>query len=301
MGYDPDLIRDQIAQVSKAFVFLVLKIYQADQGSRYLTRSGFIVEVEGRWLWMTAGHVIDGIEDFLREDGEADFYLNWPPDPTWPIPFVYADADRLSMSQLVKHHRELMPDSHEHQADFFNALEDADIGYLVLRPLYVKNLEAAGVVPLRWNQVRSPSDEDIASVDADGLQLFLFGIPESSWMNDRGGVNPMATFKSLALRLPRDLDRDGPHVLASPKLRFVPDFGPDLHIGSLVGMSGGPIMVLGGAEPLLIAVQSAQLSTGRGTPRELIGIRSDRVLDLIRAITATIHKARQDGTLPDGS
>ncbi|MCH8273701.1 MAG: hypothetical protein IH851_02825 [Armatimonadetes bacterium] len=270
-----EVIRAQLREVAKACVPLVLHREELPAEQRLVCYSGFLVELANKWIWITAGHVIDELDAVLGQEPSPSFFFRVPTDPNGPVFFNYTDAKHASFLAVSKIGMKLRPRPARRVAEAWQYLAKADIGFAVLTTLYIDNLRAAGAVPFDKDQIRHYGEEEVKGIDVGQLGVFLAGIPAESKEADLTADNPTISFKELPLH-PASPDECEP-----PQCYFEPQWTDDLHEGDVKGMSGGPIVVLGLDKPLVVAVQSAQLSVPGRTPRRVIGIESPSVLSLV--------------------
>ncbi|MGV3616457.1 MAG: hypothetical protein ACO1SV_14095 [Fimbriimonas sp.] len=210
---------------------------------QHIIRSGFVLEVEDHWFWVTAGHVIEEIEQFLNAGGEvvAAFLLDLQPRYVDPIPFAFLRAPR----------------SH------FYIDENVDIGWVYLADLYRRNLEANEVIAIRQRDIAPPTEQ--------GDAYWMIGFPEE--FNHLSAKDEVAQVQMTPTPLPLLRLDDETTKQGYLRLRFHvrPEFAisGERHLSSVVGMSGGPVLMLKKIDDSVrywaIAVQSAWLRDARIT------------------------------------
>lgn len=221
-------------------------------------KSGFIMEF-GRarnWYWVTAGHVIQGIETDVKK-GQAetrDFRLidsyGLGAVDTNPVPF---DFDGAWKHAVVDDEAGL------------------DFGVVELRAIYKESLRRNGIVPVRVKDWRN-----LDEVEFEGF--FILGLPDDTIVRSERGMSdgyvitgrapPSAISVHPMARPPKELETTHP--------RYIGKINKKWPAGSIVGASGGPVIgiVKGYGSQRVIAVQSGWLKTKRITfacPLQVIG------------------------------
>lgn len=183
--------------------------------------SGFVIEICGRWCFVSAGHVFKDIDNWINEGrikllkcGLAD-YFNAEAKVKEPLPFVYEDAHRITVDQ-----------------------GGMDFGLIPLRDYYCLNLKANGVIPLPvapWKGGSPPSFDFYA----------LLGLPaEEIDLQERMGSQGPQVGCSMNLNLVgvHALECPPPDRVVSPIPRFAGVLLDGGQLDSVKGMSGGPIL-----------------------------------------------------------
>ena len=180
--------------------------------------SAFVIEIRGIWCLVTAGHVIQRLDDVLNHPrmklvrcGLADFF-NRAAKVKDPTPFPYQTEHRIHVDQ-----------------------GGMDIGLIPLGDFYRASLQANGIAPLpvaSWNGPNPPLCE----------HYVLLGLPEEQTRpiqrtESRG--SGLSVLLALVPLQPRP-------VPAANQVSSIPRFAATLLDGgdlkSPVGMSGGPII-----------------------------------------------------------
>jgi hypothetical protein len=183
--------------------------------------SGFVIEICGVWCFVTAGHVFNEIDNGIRSGkirllkcSLADYYAAEAVDKE-PIHFDYEGAHRITVEA-----------------------GGMDVGLIALRDYYRINLSANGVRPMPvadWVSCSPPPFEHYAVLGLPTEQLEL-----RTRMGDRGPqIGYMTT---LTLAGVQALPSPPPDRIESPIPRFAGLLNDRGQLGSVKGMSGGPIL-----------------------------------------------------------
>jgi hypothetical protein len=266
--------QDFLASIRRLFVCLCGNYIALDAGGKWkgderpYCYSGFVVEICGVWCFMTAGHVFKTIDDWLSQGmvkllkcGLAD-YFSAEALVKEPTPFVYDDAQRITVDQ-----------------------GGMDFGLIPLRDYYRDNLRANGVRPLRvarWTNGSPPRFDFYA----------LLGLPDEELeprtrMGERGPqIGYMTTLSLVGVEA---LPAPPPDRVVSPIPRFAGILRDGNQLGSVKGMSGGPILgisrIEGEWDYACVAIQGSWDENRRiiyGTPASFI----------VETITRLLKKAR---------
>jgi hypothetical protein len=227
--------------------------------------SAFVIEICGRWCFTTAGHVFKKIDELigkrrirLLKCGLAD-YFSTKARLKDPVPFVYEDTHRITVDE-----------------------GGMDFGLIPLRDYYRMNLEANDVTPIRvadWTGQRPPRFDYYA----------VLGLPEEqiephSRIGERAPQIGYWTTLSLVGVLAQE--SPPPDRIVSPIPRFAGELLDGGQLGSVKGMSGGPILGItktqNGWNYACVAVQGSWDSSRRliyGTP---VSIVVDTIAKLLR-------------------
>lgn len=183
--------------------------------------SGFVIEVCGVWCLVTAGHVFNDLDAGVRmgqirllKCALADYFS---PEATVkePIPFDYEGTHRLTVDA-----------------------GGMDIGLIALRDYYRLNLLANGVRPMPvagWT-ARTPPPFDHYAL----LGLPLEELEPLTRMGERGPqIGYMATLSLVGVQ---PLASPPADRVVSPIPRFAGVLQDGGQLGSVKGMSGGPIL-----------------------------------------------------------
>lgn len=262
-----DLTRLLYESAGRHFVTLsCVQHLPKDGGSKALIFSGFLVEIEGLWLYITAGHILEGVKRALSSGSNFD---RWRLDDSTAGNKFNGFAVPLDFV-----------------VDEWLAIRDEDLGFdyaaLPLLDLYRHQLAAGGARAL--------------GVDAWGTHLgeheawALIGIPSES-VNFDGVTQLTARVVTVPLKpAATPLDAD-----SKAENQFYATFAasPDGSIQDMDGMSGGPVFSLHRRDAdswtyKVIGVQSAWYKNQKVLaicPFDLFGVAIVHVIDEARRIS----------------
>lgn len=224
-----DFANDQelLKRIRRHFVALGGIYVELDQQGRWKSEekpfcySGFVIEICGRWCFMTADHVFKDIDNWISKGrikllkcGLAD-YFSAEAKVKEPLHFAYEDVHKIPVDQ-----------------------GGMDLGLIPLRDYYCMNLKANGVLPLSvapWKDHSPPPFDYYA----------LLGLPEEEMeLQDRIGARGPQVGYSMNLSLVgvQALECPPPDRVVSPIPRFAGVLLDDRQLDSVKGMSGGPIL-----------------------------------------------------------
>ena len=218
--------------------------------------SGFIIEICGVWCFVTAGHVFNEIDMGVRmgkirllKCSLADYFAA-EAIVKEPVPFDYEGAHRITVDA-----------------------GGMDVGLIALRDYYRMNLAANGVRPMpvaEWAS-RTPPPFDHYAV----LGLPMEKLEPRTRMGDRGPQIGYIT--TLTLAGVQALPSPPPDRIESPIPRFAGVLNDGGQLGSVKGMSGGPILGVSrdrAAWPYACVAVQGSWDSGRrmiyGTPVSII-------------------------------
>lgn len=180
--------------------------------------SGFILTIRGIWHLVTAGHILEGLENAMHS-GEVEITRSYLLDSygservtDLPNPIDFADIPKTYL--------------YDNEAGL-------DFGLLLLRPYYQRLLEANKILPfseIDW--VKQPSRFEA---------LFMLGLP---FQFNPGDVRPEGITIEPALIRVVQLDgppADLPEAKETPYPRFWGRIPGMIGLSDIDGMSGGPI------------------------------------------------------------
>lgn len=226
-----------------------------------MAASGFVVEAVDRWFWVTADHVFNGAKYGVTGFDTLDQFFQSIEARLIPLgdrerKGVLARFDSEYVSSMPVFARRFAEAGLEKERAAF--LATLDIALFELSPYYRSNLEACGVVPLRSDQVYREYDNVFTEAMRKEMALgrfgfYVMGTPRTAYRDDGLGNLESVEVKRLPLQL---LDYPG------PELRFAPLWTDRSHVGSVRGMSGGPIFAIAGDHAYLFGVQSAEKICG---------------------------------------
>lgn len=220
--------------------------------------SGTVMQINGDWWWVTAGHNIDQIHKTVRQEkytgfGLVDHYGTGSDRQNY-IPFDYDDADII------------------HEYDENNGVDYALIKLPkhIVRLLKANNVKA--VTKKEWNANPLPFDF-----------FFMMGLSkdhhEYSTTDNRQGYVVRTNAKPSVIYIEK-IEKPKKEWQQSKYPRFIGKVGSKFNIE---GMSGGPIfgLVLDTLEFRVVAIQSSWLKTKRisfGFPLRTIGKLAEKTL-----------------------
>lgn len=247
--------------VASSCVALIVSGRISYSGQREYAFSGFVVELDGHWMWVTAAHVLDEIEKIERIIGPCDYALKSASSPMREaIPFRFHNAERIDVPVLAETFLKSSKDLGPNGPDFFKCLRQLDISCLWLEELYSLNLAVNGVVPFKHHQIGYQDGALRARSFEFERQILLAGFPTSDFEFDDDGDLSLMVVKVLPIH-PTNTDE--------PTYEFEPLWNESLHFGSVCGMSGGPIVATGFGHPILIGVQSSEIISSRSGPSKV--------------------------------
>ena len=199
----------------------------------------FVLEVQGRWFLVTAGHVLEGLFKALPRCRrvESSLFDGWHDRAhRTPLPFSLRDAEHIELDE-----------------------DGLDVGLVVLHPMYRRMLEANGITAFNERSWRDPPRDLEAHV--------LLGLPEQfieRTVSQAGteAVHVSPTLVTLhAVPPPSGREKAFPCFYGKvPEPIPNPDTGETLT--GMVGFSGGPILGFrtndaGAMRYYLVAIQAA--------------------------------------------
>jgi hypothetical protein len=211
--------------------------------ARFAAYPGFVVDFHGHWLLITAGHNLgEQIDDNVAAgnirivtSSLADFF--GPGAKVFrPTPIDYENTPRFSIDDR----------------DF-----GLDVGVMYLRPLLRQGLEANGIAPIEEANWVSQGRVDI---QAFGVLGFPSRCVESYRRTGEFGEESVGTVQATFISVKR-LEAMPDGMQGSDLPYFVGQVNPNVDMGWLPGMSGGPIFGLhatpsGELRYWVVAVQS---------------------------------------------
>jgi hypothetical protein len=250
-----------VARVREVFVSVTVSVASGTIVHRLLVASGFLMEFRGHWMWATADHVVygkpygrKGVAELLAEDidrqvrlhpstGVSEHGVRLRFERTSTITPRMIAEDCLAMTTA--------PDERES----FLAMKELDIACVELDPECVRNLKACGCKPFSLDEMLPESRPEIEKLwSQDDAQFYVVGIPVGT-----GDLDEKRDVKILPI------DHTG---LEFPILRFIPRWNP-ADCDSVLGVSGGPAILVSGGRPYWFGVQDSQIAS----PSKVIGLK----------------------------
>jgi hypothetical protein len=271
-----DDLRPELKPIARAFVSLgVQRPHPTDE--KWLVASGFVAEIRGHWLWVTAAHVLDELKVFVTK-GDSRWMLKPICDPSFNvIHFNFLGAQKMTATAIAEElAKNVAPNPLPTQ---LASLLDADIGFVVLEDIYVKALRSSGVIPFSEQQTFVDPCLTAEDLEDKQVQYYVAGVPANSWRVAPLGRDVDIDFKALPVV---------PVTCESPVFEFEPQWPEGLHRGSIGGMSGGPIVSTGLERPYLVAVQSSQIIQGE----KIKLLRATDAYPLLKTVAEIIDAGR---------
>ncbi len=273
-------INDQVAAAVRCVVPLVVEIRQETGNKLVSVFTGFVIEVNDRWIWITASHVKEELFTIIGREHTCFF---WVPSRARDLPSNFQNRVFWDPFNAVKIDLPKMldgPDGPGHEMIYNDkGIPLVDICFYPLKDLYAKNLRAGGVTPLRVT--RNMYDKLQRDFEEHEFQVVVIGVPASSVKRDELNDITEASICVLKVNV-ESADEDG-------RLQLVPGWRSDFHLEDLHGVSGGPILVASPNACVPLAVQSTQVrKTGI---EKLRACRLDFWLDALLSTVETLDNA----------
>lgn len=187
------------------------------QEGRSFCASAFVIELDGEWYCVTAGHVLQDIAK-ARKSGEVLQHCNI--------------ADYFGMNAINQHPTVIAYDSTP-KLPIFDRQLGLDIGALRLRPFYVAGLQSNGVQPV--------PEQQWLDGDASGAQQFaILGFPLEEQIHVPSSPSESTIHQCFVGATPCPVPEDAPQTHHP---MFVGTLNSD-QPNSMKGFSGGPIFRL---------------------------------------------------------
>ncbi|MBI3911277.1 MAG: hypothetical protein HY320_10130 [Armatimonadetes bacterium] len=185
--------------------------------------SGFVVEVQGEWFLVTAGHCLTEVDDARRK---GVVFPHWDLDDAASMGARYNQVGPFAFDNAIK-------------GRAYDESTGMDYGVIHLREVYRPQMRANGIIPLKAEHCQEPGGYD---------RFFLLGVPQETITT---GPHPARMAKGLRLVdiVPVRRDEVPEDMRAKPWPRVfyrvisgLEDVAPP--VKSLKGMSGGPIFAV---------------------------------------------------------
>lgn len=194
----------------------------AVKNPRIFCTSGFVIEYQAEWLWITAGHLLNDLDNKLltlnRRMVQSQLIAGWNPDEglVQRIPFEYGTC--------VKY----FADDDD---------EGTDLGIIYIPDELKQTLSKAGVVPLCKLELPEQEYE----------QYVVHGLPRKEQRDDiqesDEGIDCAASVMPVAFRVfPFETGTGG--FPRTKRERFYASVPAEVVLETLDGISGGPIYAL---------------------------------------------------------
>ncbi|MEW5883820.1 MAG: hypothetical protein AB1725_06320 [Armatimonadota bacterium] len=255
-----DRIKAQQGRVTDAFLVLGVQVIGPPQ---YRSFSGFVVHLADRYVWITAAHVLQVLNVAVNEGLTVECWWIRPGSPR-RVRFEFSTVYRRTFAQLCAGAEDI-------ESFFGGNLDHVDIGFVLIPSEAARHLHNDGLVAFEWDEIRRYAEEEVGSLgEPEQFCTYLFGVPEAAADYEAGS----RWFKALEV---------SPQKEVKGHITLIPVNWQNLHGDSVDGMSGGPVVVLGGRVPVLIGVQSMEFGAAGRIPTELCAVQSDGFLLLLRA------------------
>ncbi len=191
---------------------------------KFFSYSGFIISIQGVWNFVTAGHILEDLEQKISSKNikvrEVMLVDKFGPNAVsqYSIPFDYTHAPKLFMNDEE---------------------EGLDFGLVILRPNYCDLLKANSIVPVLEENWKSIPDEFANNYVMLGLpQQFI----QTMAIRDNGSKRMAASVAPAAVGIKR-LYQIPEGVSATKFPRFIGKLADSGYVlEDIDGMSGGPII-----------------------------------------------------------
>jgi hypothetical protein len=237
----------------------------------FFSYSGFIISFHGLWCLATAGHILDDLEQHVREGTirVVRYVLldDFGPDTIShdPIPFDYGRAPKYFIN---------------------NREAGLDFALIGLGPYYQGLLQANGIIAVSQENWEKQHEVDFG-------KHMMIGLPqkaiEASTWKSQGKVQFKASVRPMTIDIEK-LDELPEGTRETPFPRFIGKINGDLPLDDIIGMSGGPILGFSkkADKYWIVAIQSSWLSASKivfGCP---IPIIADFVEKMVAEITPDV-------------
>ncbi|NLX97809.1 MAG: hypothetical protein GXY83_16725 [Rhodopirellula sp.] len=189
---------------------------------RIFCTSGFVIEYQGEWLWITAGHLLNDLDNKLpvinRRMVKSQLVAGWNSneETVQRIPFEYGTCVKYFVDDDD---------------------EGTDLGIIYIAAEMKQALRKVGVVPLRKLDLPEQEYE----------QYMVHGLPKKEQRDDiqesEGGIDCAASVMPVAFRVfPFTSGTAG--FPATKRRLFYASVPAEVTLETLDGVSGGPIYAL---------------------------------------------------------
>ena len=194
----------------------------AIKNPRLFCTSGFVIEYQGEWLWITAGHLLNQLDNLLSKNNrrmvQSQLIAGW-------------NSDEETISRIPFDYRRCLT----YYVDDDN--EGSDLGIAYLPEELKQALSDVGVVPIR----------NLALPEQDYDQYLMHGLPKQEQRDDiqysDEGIDCAASVMPVVFRVfPLDSETGG--FSKTTRQRFYASIPAEVRLETLNGVSGGPIYAL---------------------------------------------------------
>jgi len=215
-----------------------------------------VVEAGSHWFWATSEHSIRALNKFSGNYQGCQFALHAPADRSAEgIQFSFPDRERAFLTS--EDVRGVMSEGGFtlEEKRFLNEQTQLDVAFVHLDEFYADQLKVAGVSPFKAEDVWQNYHESAYSrlSETGGVAFFFAGVPASSIRLAASGVPESWTYKFLPIMF---------DSVEEPTILFRPMWESLAHEGSVLGMSGGPVVGVSFSSQAVywFGVQSRELS-----------------------------------------
>jgi len=291
-----DKIKGQQWEVFRASAIVVSEDTDSVGNRRITPCSGFLVDLDGQWIWITAGHCIDFLDQRLEAGTSPIVMISLPWDAKGPIHLDYKSVLGISFNTFTAMADHSQGTWTVEQREIMRQRRFSDLGFIVFRERNIQHLRKAGAVPFQREQIRLYEPNECDGIDPNLCHFFIFGVPLNSVDSVATPENPTYRFKALGVRGSRNADGT-PCEPDGVLMFFDPAWPATEHQGSVNGMSGGPVVLLGWDRPVVVGVLKEEAgsievaernpaSTGELT--QLRAVDSGKLLGLIETLLAVL-------------
>jgi hypothetical protein len=213
---------------------------------QFFSYSGFIVSFHGLWCLATAGHILEDLEQHLREGTiqVVSYALldDFGPEVIShdPIPFDYGRAPKYYIN---------------------NKEAGLDFALIGLSPYYQGLLQANGIVAISQENWEKQHEVDFG-------KYMMIGLPQKAIEASTWKSQDKVHFEAFVRPMTIDIEKldelpEGTRETSYP--RFIGKIDGDLPLDDISGMSGGPILGFSkqADKYWIVAIQSSWLSASK--------------------------------------
>ena len=281
-----DSADEHLIRAAKAFAPVVSRYFRNSE-PRFFVGSGFLVEVGDKWFWMTADHVLDGMEKLQDFKPDSVFEFLAPTDPTHgPIHFNYDRSAHVSITRSFRRaQEERRAQGNDSEHPLAHLIDGLDVGFIELSDYYRRHFLSFDAQPLTRDDLWNGSPEFFERlVKSEQVRFVVMGTPGSS-LEIRDGQIKATALKVLDI---------WPNSILQPQMRFDAIWREGLHQGSVAGMSGGPAYAVVDDKFYWFGVQSKEYAVPGETPTSLIIALATTVLRLMLVVENALPKVLDD-------
>ena len=198
------------------------KLKEENKPSGGIAFSAFVISIAGRWLLVTAGHIVEQLlerQQAGRSFVGAGIFDAWTLRPLTKAGFMLPDINDAYRG-------------HRYSDDL-----GVDYAWFELRDHHVELLKSNGIVPLSeatWENLPSPAE-------FVGFNCFGFPSDINVERRDANGVFEGMKLKPRLIPYTPATPHDDLTKTKFPRLFYMPSGTPDGSVPELDGMSGGPV------------------------------------------------------------